>query len=219
MEVFRAGPTAEVNLADPEPAGRITHPSWPRNTSGSPPQRSWRMWLELLCTVCCPRKSQTWVSSQLWTDRWTLAKYHKWTGFFFFSGCVCWRDLLLTRTVRIRDTIVLCNATVTNSWSSPSQLRKATVWVRLRDVLERHVCLIWHLRDVEVCHSLSKHLYRQTVKRWDDYPKYCRAMLWSHTIFWCVFIFNEGYLVWWSVDADDFISLFLTPRYFSGSWQ
>ena len=190
----------------------------------------------MLCTVCCPRKSQTWVSSQLWTDRWTLAKYNKWTGFFFF--CVCWRDLLLTRTVRIRGTIVLCNATVTNSWTSPSQLRKATVWVRLRNVLERHVCLIWQLRDVKESHSLSKHLYRQTVKRRDDYPKHCGAMLWSNTIFWCVFISSEGYLVWWSVDADDFVSLvvishetsdahsvilavcfFLTPRSFSGSWQ
>ena len=62
---FRAGLTAEVNLADPETCWKDYSSQLAQKHLSIPPQRSWRMWLELLCTVCCPRKSQTWMSSQL----------------------------------------------------------------------------------------------------------------------------------------------------------
>ena len=99
-----------------KPAGRITHPSWPRNTSASPPRGAGGCGWSCSAQSAAPAKVRPgWAANSEQIDGLLPCTTNELDFFFFFSVCVCWHDVLLTRTVKIRDTIVLCNATVTNS--------------------------------------------------------------------------------------------------------
>lgn len=82
-------------VSDWEPAGGITYPSWPwKHLAGSPPRGSWRTWLELLCSVCCPRNSEL---DELTLGRWIDCQVTR-MNCFFFCGHVRGYMMFLTDT-------------------------------------------------------------------------------------------------------------------------